>query len=84
VWSLFFFVWSIACSLSYLDLLAVAAGACVIRSRMLTRLAEAKQEQNAALLKVIKKEGTIGFLLEQLQSECQALTPSSPFFANPP
>jgi hypothetical protein len=51
----------------------------VIRTRMVTKLAEAKQERNAALLKIIEKEGAIGRLSEQLQSECRALTPSSPF-----
>jgi hypothetical protein len=43
------------------------------------KLAEAKQERNTALLKVIEKEGTIDRLSKQLQSECRALTPSSPF-----
>jgi TorA maturation chaperone TorD len=45
---------------------------------MVTKLAEVKQERNTALLKVIEKDGTIGRLSEQLQSECQALVPSSP------
>jgi hypothetical protein len=31
---------------------------------MVTKLAEVKQERNAALLKVIEKEGTIGGLSE--------------------
>jgi hypothetical protein len=46
---------------------------------MVTKLAEAKQERNAALLKVIEKDGAIGRLLEQLQSECRGSTPSFPF-----
>jgi hypothetical protein len=59
--------------------LVVVAGARVIRVGMVTKMAEAKQERNAALLKVIEKEGAIGRLSEQLQSECRALTPSYPF-----
>jgi hypothetical protein len=46
---------------------------------MVTKLAEAKQERNAALLKVIEKEGAIGRLSEQLKSECRVSTLSSPF-----
>jgi TorA maturation chaperone TorD len=53
-------------------------GVCLIRTGMVTKLAEVKQERNTALLKVIEKDGTIGRLSEQLQSECQALVPSSP------
>jgi hypothetical protein len=44
---------------------------------MVTKLVEVKKERNAALLKVIEKEGTIRRLSEQLQSECQSLNPSS-------
>jgi hypothetical protein len=76
--SLLFFIWLIACSISHPDVLGVVVGARVIHVRMVTKLAEVKQEQNASLLKVIKKEGAIGRLSEQLQSECQASFPSSP------
>jgi hypothetical protein len=41
------------------------------------KLAEAKQERNVALLKVIEQEGAIVRLSEQLRSECRALVPSS-------
>jgi hypothetical protein len=51
----------------------------MIRVRMVMKLAEAKQERNTALLKVIEKEGAISRLSEQLQSECRVLTPCSPF-----
>jgi hypothetical protein len=44
---------------------------------MFTKLAEVKQERNAALLKVIEKEGAIGRLSEQLQSECRTVVLSS-------
>jgi hypothetical protein len=57
----------------------VAAGARVIRAGMNTKVAEVKQERNAALLKVNEKEGAIGRLSEKLQSEYWDLTPSSPF-----
>jgi hypothetical protein len=36
---------------------------------MTTKLAKVKQELNTALLKVIEKDGAIGRLSEQLQSE---------------
>jgi hypothetical protein len=51
----------------------------VIRVGMVAKLVEVKQERNATLIKVIEKEGTIGRLLEQLQSKCRVLAPSSPF-----
>jgi hypothetical protein len=44
---------------------------------MVAKLAAVKLERNAVVLKVIEKEGAIGHLFEQLQSECQALAPSS-------
>jgi hypothetical protein len=44
---------------------------------MVAKLATVKKERNVAVLKVIEKEGTIGRLSEQLQSECQSLAPSS-------
>jgi hypothetical protein len=50
----------------------------VIRVGMTMKLAEVKQELNTALLKVIEKDGTIGHLLEQLQSKCRNLTLSLP------
>jgi hypothetical protein len=48
----------------------------VIRVGMVAKLAGVKQERNTALLKVIEKEGTIGRLSEQLESECRVLAPS--------
>jgi hypothetical protein len=39
---------------------------------MVAKLAVVKKERNAAVLKVIEKEGAIKHLPEQLQSECQA------------
>jgi hypothetical protein len=66
-----FFVSLTAHFLSRSDLLVVVAGARVIHAGMTTKLAEAKQEQNTALLKVMEKDGTIGRLSEQLQSKCQ-------------
>jgi hypothetical protein len=44
---------------------------------MVAKLATFKRERNGAVLKVIEKEGAIGLLSEQLQSECQALALSS-------
>jgi hypothetical protein len=49
----------------------------VTRAGMVVKLAATKQERNAAVLKVIEKEGAIGCLSEQLQSECRALVLSS-------
>jgi hypothetical protein len=49
--------------------LAVVAGARLIRVAMVTKLAEDKQEWNAAILKVIEKEGGIRCLSKQLQSK---------------
>jgi hypothetical protein len=37
---------------------------------MVVKLAAAKQERNADVLKAIEKEGAIGRLSEELQSEC--------------
>jgi hypothetical protein len=56
--------------LSHSDSLVVVAGARVIRAGMTAKLAEQKQELNAALLKVIEKDGATGRLSEQLQSKC--------------
>jgi hypothetical protein len=55
----------------------MVAGARVIHARMVAKLAAVKQERNAAVLKVIEKEGAIGHLSEQLQSECRTLVLSS-------
>jgi hypothetical protein len=60
-------------------LLVVVTGARVIRVGMTMKLAEAKQERNTTLLKIIEKEGTVGRLSEQLQSKCRTLALSSPF-----
>jgi hypothetical protein len=76
--SLLLFIWLIACCTSHPNLLVVLARASAIRTRMVAKLVEVKQERNAALLKVIEKEGAIGRLSEQLQSECRVLVQSSP------
>jgi hypothetical protein len=47
----------------------MVAGACVIHDEMVVKLAAVKQERNAAILKVIEKEGAIRRSSEQLQSE---------------
>jgi hypothetical protein len=39
---------------------------------MVAELAAVKQDRNTAVLKVIEKEGAIGRMSEQLQSECRA------------
>jgi hypothetical protein len=44
---------------------------------MVAKLAAVKQERNAAILKVIEKEGAIRCSSEQLQSECWSLVLSS-------
>jgi hypothetical protein len=41
---------------------------------MTTKFTEVKQELNTTLFKVIKKDGAIGRLSEQLQSKCRNLT----------
>jgi hypothetical protein len=61
-------VWFDACSLSGPDLLTLVAGARVIRAGMVVQLATVKQERNAAILKVIKKDGAIKRSSEQLHS----------------
>jgi hypothetical protein len=50
----------------------VVAGVRVIHTGIVVKLAAVKQEWNAAVLKVIEKEGAIRRLSEQLQSECPA------------
>jgi hypothetical protein len=52
----------------------MAAGARVYRAGMTTKLAKVKQELNTTLFMVIKKDGAIGRLSEQLQSKCRNLT----------
>jgi hypothetical protein len=47
----------------------MVAGARVIRAGMVAQMAAVKEDRNAAILKVIKKEGVIRCSLEQLQSE---------------
>jgi hypothetical protein len=61
-------VWFSASSLSGLDSMTLVAGSRVIRARMVVQLATVKQERNAAILKVIKKDGVLKCLSEQLQS----------------
>jgi hypothetical protein len=55
----------------------VVAGARVIHAGTVVKLAAVKQEWNTSVLKVIEKEGAIGRLSEQLQSECRTLVSSS-------
>jgi hypothetical protein len=52
---------------------------CVYRTGMTSKLPEQKQVLNTTLLKVIKKDNSIGRLLEQLESKPSALIPSSSF-----
>jgi hypothetical protein len=47
----------------------MVAGAGVIHAGMVVKLVAVKQERNAAILKVIEKEGAIRRSSEQLQSE---------------
>jgi hypothetical protein len=49
----------------------------VTRAGMVAKLAAVKQERNAAILKVIEKEGGIKRLSEQLQSKRQTLVSAS-------
>jgi hypothetical protein len=46
---------------------------------MASKLAEQKQELNAALLKVIEKDNSIGRLSEQFKSKPSILIPSQSF-----
>jgi hypothetical protein len=48
--------------------MTLAAGSRVIRTWMVVQLAMVKQERNAAILKVIEKDGVLKRLSEQLQS----------------
>jgi hypothetical protein len=61
-------VWFSACSLSGLDLMTLVAGSRVICAGMVVQLAMVKQEQNAAILKVIEKDGVLKCSSEQPQS----------------
>jgi hypothetical protein len=53
------------------------AGSRVIRAGMVVQLATVKQERNAAILKVIEKDGVLKRSLEQLQSAYWILVLSS-------
>jgi hypothetical protein len=61
-------VWFSVCFLLRLDLMTLVAGSRVIRAGMVVQLATVKQEQNAAVLQVIEKDGVLKRLSEQLQS----------------
>jgi DNA repair exonuclease SbcCD ATPase subunit len=56
-----------ACFLSRLHLMTLVAGSRVIRAGMVVQLATVKQQRNAAILKVIEKDGVLKRLSEQLQ-----------------
>jgi hypothetical protein len=51
--------WLSACSLLGPYLMTLVAGSCVIRAGMVVQLATVNQERNAAILKVIEKEGVL-------------------------
>jgi chromosome segregation ATPase len=59
--------WFDACFLSGLDSMSLVAGLRLIRTGMVVQLATVKQERNAAILRVIEKEGALRRLSEQLQ-----------------
>jgi hypothetical protein len=61
-------VWFNVCFLSRLDLMILVAGSRMIRAGMVAQLVTVKQERNAAILKVIEKDGVLKRLLEQLKS----------------
>jgi hypothetical protein len=84
VWLLSFFIPFAACLLSCSNSSVNVAGARVYHVGMTAKLAEQKLEQNSTLLKAIEKDGAIGCLSEQLQSECQTLAQSPPFSTHPP
>jgi hypothetical protein len=67
------------CFLVCPDLFLDISGMRVYRTGMTSKLAEQKQELNTALLKVIKKDGAIECLSEQLQSKSRILVPSPSF-----
>jgi hypothetical protein len=70
-------VWLSTRSLSGPDLMTFVAGSRVIRAGMVVQLATVKQERNAAILKVIEKDGVLKRSLEQLQSAYWILVLSS-------
>jgi hypothetical protein len=55
----------------------VVAGVRVIRAGMVAKLAAAKQELNATILKINDKEGGVRRLSKQLQSKRQTLVSAS-------
>jgi hypothetical protein len=57
-------VWFRVCFLLRLDLITLVAGSRVIRAEMVAQLATVKQEGNAAILKVIEKDGVLKRLSE--------------------
>jgi hypothetical protein len=61
-------VWLGICFLLELDLMSLVAGLRLIRAGMVVQLATVKQERNAAILKVIEKDGVLKRSSEQLQS----------------
>jgi hypothetical protein len=61
-------VWLGVCFLSKLNLMSLIAGLRLIRARMVVQLATVKQERNAAILRVIEKNGVLKRSSEQLQS----------------
>jgi chromosome segregation ATPase len=61
-------VWFSVCSLSGLDSMTLVAGSRVIHTGMVVQLMTVKQERNAAILKVIERDGVLKSSLEQLQS----------------
>jgi hypothetical protein len=61
-------VWLSVRSLSGPDVLVLVAGSHLIRTGVVVQLASVKQEQNAAILQVIEKEGVIKRSSKQLQS----------------
>jgi chromosome segregation ATPase len=61
-------IWLNACSLSGSDLMTLVAGSRVIRAGMVVQLVTVKEERNAAILKVIEKDGVLKRSPEQIQS----------------
>jgi hypothetical protein len=53
-----------ACLLSRLNFMTLVAGSRVIRAGMVVQLATVKRERNAAILKVIEKDGVLKRLSE--------------------
>jgi hypothetical protein len=61
-------VWLRACSLLGPNLMTLVLGSRVIRAGMVVQLVTVKKERNAAILKVIEKDGVLKRSSEQLQS----------------